>query len=80
VDLLPDGSRGPERVRRAGDYALTVDDPNPHFECGGPNGGMAFFGAHTRDGRLYEICDEQGNVVLPVTIESIVTDWKANAV
>jgi hypothetical protein len=80
VDLLPDGARGPERVRRAGDYGLTVHDPHPHFECGGPAGGIAFFGAHTNDGLLYELCDEQGKGVLPVTIESIVADWEANAV
>jgi hypothetical protein len=79
-DLHPDGSRGPERIRRAGDHALTVSDPHPHFEWGGPNGGIAFFGTHSRNGLLYELTNEQGKVVAPVTIETLVADWEANAV
>jgi len=78
-DVYPDGSRGPERVRRAGDYALTVSDPHAHLERGGPVGGLVFFGNHSRDGRLYEITDESGKVVADVTMESLVADWKANA-
>lgn len=77
-DLLPDGSRGPERVRRAGDHALTVGDPHAHFECGGAEGGVAFFGTHASDGRLYQIVDEKGAPLLDVTIESLVADWNEN--
>ena len=78
-DVHPDGSRGPERVLRAGDYALTVFDPHAHLERGGPDGGLVFFGNHSRDGRLYEITDESGKLVADVTMESLVADWKANA-
>ena len=78
-DVHPDGSRGPERVRRAGDYALTVGDAHAHLERGGPAGGLVFFGNHSRDGRLYEITDEAGKLVLDVTMEALVADWKANA-
>jgi hypothetical protein len=78
-DVHPDGSRGAERVRRAGDYALTVADAHPHLERGGPEGGLVFFGNHSSDGRLYEICDEAGKFVADVTMESLVADWKANA-
>jgi hypothetical protein len=78
-DVLPDGSRGPERVRRAGDYALSVGDAHPHLERGGPAGGLVFFGNHSRDGRLYEINDEAGKFVADVTLEALVADWKANA-
>ena len=60
--------------------ALTVTDPHSHFECGGPNGGIAFFGTHTKNGLLYELTDEQGKVAAPVTIETLVADWEANAV
>jgi hypothetical protein len=79
-DVLPDGSRGAQRVRRAGDYALTVGDAHPHLERGGPEGGLVFFGNHSRDGRLYEIADEAGKFVADVSMEALVADWKANAV
>jgi hypothetical protein len=78
-DLHADGSRGEHRVRRAGDYALTVGDALPHLERGGPEGGLAFFGNHSENGRLYEILDEDMNVVLDVTMETLVEDWKANS-
>ena len=78
-DVHPDGSRGPERVRRAGDYALTVGDAHAHLERGGPAGGLVFFGNHSSDGRLYEITDETGKLVVDVTMEALVADWKANA-
>lgn len=78
-DVRADGSRGDHRARRAGDYALSLGDPLPHLERGGASGGTAFFGCHTRDGRLYEICDENGKPLLDVTIDSLVADWKANA-
>ena len=78
-DIRPDGSRGAHRVRRAGDYALTVGDGHPHLECGGATGGLVFFGNHSSDGRLYEIADEAGKFVADVTMESLVADWSANA-
>lgn len=78
-DVAPDGTRGPERVRRAGDYALSTGDAHAHLECGGPEGGLVFFGNHAHDGVLYEIRDEQGAVIVNTTIESLVADWEANA-
>ncbi len=77
-DVHPDGSRGEHRVRRAGDYHLTTGDPLPHLERGGPDGGIAFFGNHSPDGKLYELVDEEGNLVLDVTMELLVQDWKDN--
>lgn len=77
-DLHPDGTRGEHRVRRAGDYALTVSDALPHLERGGEQGGVVFFGNHSADGRLYQLFDEDVNLVADVTMESLVDDWKAN--
>ena len=77
-DVAPDGSLGPERVRRAGDYALTHVEAAPHLESGGPAGGLVFFGSHSDDGRLYDIVDDAGNVIVEVTMETLVADWKAN--
>ena len=77
-DIHPDGSQGNHTVRHAGDYALTVGDGMPHLERGGAEGGVAFFGNHCHDGVLYEILDEEMNVIVDVTIESLVADWKEN--
>ena len=77
-DLHPDGTRGEPRVRRVGDYALTVGDQLPHLERGGAEGGIVFFGNHSSNGLLYEIFDEDLNVVADVTMELLVDDWEGN--
>jgi hypothetical protein len=77
-DLEPDGTSGEHRVRRAGDYALTSGDQRPHLERGGPEGGIAFFGDHTSEGRMYELLDVQGGLLLDVTMDTLIADWKAN--
>ncbi len=78
-DLHPDGSRGEHRVRRAGDYALTVGDALPHLERGGDQGGIAFFGNHSANGLLYELLDEDMKVVMDVTMETLLADWQENS-
>ncbi len=77
-DLQPDGTRGEHRVRRAGDYALTVGDALPHLERGGAEGGIAFFGNHSNNGLLYEILDEDLKLVADITMEVLIADWKEN--
>jgi hypothetical protein len=77
-DLYPDGTRGEERIRRAGDYALSVGDEHPHLERGGEAGGLVFFGNHSSDGRLYEVLDEDLKVVFDVTMDVLVADFEAN--
>jgi hypothetical protein len=77
-DIEADGKRGEHRVRRAGDYALTVGDALPHLERGGAEGGVAFFGNHSSDGLLYQILDEDMKVIFDVTMEGLLADWKEN--
>ncbi len=77
-DIHPDGTRGEHKVRRAGDYALTVGDGLPHLERGGREGGIVFFGNHCTNGLLYEVLDEDMKVVADVTIEGLFADWQAN--
>jgi len=78
-DLYPDGSRGKHKIRRAGDYALTVGDALPHLERGGESGGLVFFGSHSDNGLLYEILGEDMKVLVNVTMETLLSDWKANS-
>lgn len=78
-DLGPGGKRLGHRVRRAGDYALTLAEAAPHLESGGATGGLVFFGNHASDGVLYEFYDPELNLVGKVTIAELVADWQANA-
>jgi hypothetical protein len=75
LDELRPGGERVHKVRKAGDHHLTTGDPYPHLERGGPQGGVLFFSHHTDDGRLYEIVDDDGNVVSTVTIDSLVAAW-----
>ncbi len=77
-DLHPDGTRGEPVVRRAGDYALSVGDALPHLERGGTEGGIAFFGNHSSDGRLYEVLDQELKLLADITMEGLIADWKQN--
>ena len=79
TDILPDGSHGDHKVRTLGEYALSSGtDQQPHLERGGDAGGVAFFGANSPNGLLYELLDEDMKVVYDVTIDSLVEDWLAN--
>ena len=77
-DIEPDGTRGDHRIRRAGDYALSVGDALPHLERGGESGGVVFFSNHSNSGLLYELYDEDMNVIVEVTMELLIEDWKEN--
>ena len=63
------------RIRRAGDHGLSVGVETPHLERGGPDGGIALFSTHTNDGSLYEILDEDLNMILTITIQLLVADF-----
>jgi hypothetical protein len=77
-DMNPDGEVV-EKVRKAGEYHLTSGDPYPHMECAGPEGALVFFSHHADDGRLYDLVDEDGKVLVTVTIDSLVERWEATA-
>ena len=48
-------------------------------ERGGDEGGIVFFGGHSNDGRLYDLVDEQQNVIVNVTMQLLLDDWNENA-
>jgi len=77
-DLEPDGTRFNQRMRSAGDYALTLAGAPPHLERGGDEGGVVFFGNHSNNGLLYEYFDEEMNVLAEVSMELLIADWKEN--
>ena len=73
-DMLPDGSRA-SKVRKSGDYHLTMGDIHPHLERGGPNGALVLYSHHAPDGRMYELVDLDGRVTETVTIDSMLKAW-----
>ncbi|MBJ18487.1 MAG: hypothetical protein GY910_13760 [bacterium] len=75
-ELLPDGSIR-HKVRRAGDYALSLGVEPPHLERGGPEGGIALLSMHTSNGLLFEILDAELKVLAEISIEELVTRWGA---
>ena len=40
---------------------------------------MVFYSHHTNDGRLYELVDEDGEVMFVVTLDDLVSAWEAPA-
>jgi len=60
------------KTRTVGHYAN-----NPagdiHMEYGGPKGSVLFFSMHTPDGNLFEILDQNDNVLGVATIENLVS-------
>jgi len=54
---------------------LSVGIEKPHLECGGSGGGIAIFSTHSNDGVLYEILDDNLNLLIPITIELLVADF-----
>ena len=77
-DMLPGGQRV-HKVRKAGGYHLTNGDVHPHMERGGSNGALIFYSHHTKDGRLYELVDEDGKVVSVVTLDDLASGWESQA-
>ncbi len=75
VDLYEDG-RTENRVKRAGDYGLSVGDAVPHLERGGDEGALVFFGNHTSNGILDELVDADLKVVQEVSIQDLVQGWQ----
>lgn len=77
-ELQPDGSEL-HKVRATGVHHLGTGEALPHLENGGRSGAVVFFSHHTDDGRLYEMLDEDGEVELTVTVESLAASWAAMA-
>lgn len=66
------------KVRRAG-FVGTVPDGETHMECAGPDGLTMLFSTHAPDGRLFEILDASGDVIVGTTIAEFVASHAAGA-
>ena len=66
-----------QKVRRAGEHHLTSGDVHPHLERAGDDGALIFYGHHTTDGRMYELLDDDMNVVHVVTLDEMIENWES---
>jgi hypothetical protein len=58
------------KVRKAGAYARSAGG-DVHRECGGPEGAVVFFGMQSPTGRLFDLLDEAGNILVTSTVEDM---------
>ncbi|MCP4006242.1 MAG: hypothetical protein GY725_18820 [bacterium] len=75
-ELLPDGSVR-HKVRKAGDYALSLGVEPPHLERGGPDGGIALLSLQAANGLLFELLDADLKVLAEVSLDVLVARWDA---
>ena len=54
----------------------TDGDGKPDMERGGPDGALIFYGHHTTDGRMYELLDDDLEVVHTVTLDEMIETWE----
>ena len=66
-EVQPDGSRV-KKVRKAGEFAMS-DGSHAHIEGGGPDGGVIFFSFRCDQDHIYDILDNDLNVVHEVTVQ-----------
>lgn len=66
------------KVRQVG-FVGNVPDGETHMECAGPDGLTMLFSTHAPDGRLFEVLDRSGEVLVAATIAEFVESMKAAA-
>lgn len=66
------------KVRRAG-FKGRVPDGESHMECAGPDGLTMLFSVHAPDGRIFEVLDAEGNVLVAATIAEFLATMQDEA-
>lgn len=66
-----------KEVRPVGMYKTCPADINPHRECGGDNGAVVLFSMRGSNGPLYEILDDDGNIVGELTKDDAIALYEA---
>lgn len=52
-----------KEIRSVASYTKSLPDEEPHQECGGDEGAIVLFSIRGTDGVMYEILDEERNVI-----------------
>jgi anti-sigma factor ChrR (cupin superfamily) len=70
-----------KETRTVGTYKTSPGDINPHRECGGDDGAIVLFsvrgGDTPLDGALYEVLDDDENIVGQITMADVIALHKA---
>ena len=66
----PDGTI--KEVRPVGSFTSSPASNEPHRECGGEYGAIVYFSIRGSDGVLYEVLDDEQNVVGALTMQDFV--------
>ena len=66
-EVMADGTRS-EQVRRQGEFTMSTN-PNAHIEGGGPEGGVIYFSLRADQDHIYDIMDNDLNVIREVTVQ-----------
>ncbi|MEM7469520.1 MAG: hypothetical protein AAF387_21940 [Pseudomonadota bacterium] len=69
---MKDGKEIEHKVRLAGDYSHKPAG-DLHMEYAGPEGSLVLFNMYSPDGKLFEIIDREENLLMPVSINDIVS-------
>lgn len=72
----PDGRL--KETRPTGSYTVSPPDPEPHRECGGDDGTVVLFSIRGTDGVMYEILDDDGNLIVSLGMPEFVGLYEAN--
>ena len=75
VESLPDGTVK-HGHRKAGDYALSPADAQPHDEFGGPEGGTVLLSMSAPDGQLFEYSNDTNTKTWTLSIDQYVDSWE----
>ena len=60
------------KVRQVGHFAQNAGG-DIHMEYGGPQGAVVFFSVQAVDGKLFDVLDNKGKVIVTATIDDFVT-------
>lgn len=58
--------------RPTGSYTVSPPDPKPHRECGGDGGAVVLFSIRGTDGAMYEILDDDGNLIVSLGMSEFI--------
>ena len=67
VEVQADGSRL-TKIPRQGEFTVSTGS-HAHIEGGGPDGGTIFFSFHAEQDHIYDILDDELNVLHEVTVQ-----------
>ena len=72
----PDGAL--KEIRAVGSYTTSPASDEPHRECGGDEGAVVLFSIRESDGVLYEVLDDEQNLIATLSLQDFMGLYEAN--